>query len=247
MPGEEIYELYIDAFTPQTIPMARLAGYMISFAELLGHREHVHFGDLKEGSLAVAARVDEVAQRKVEKRVEEIRYGVGPEIARKALREIDDKLAEDHAVGCVLRGKAKLIEFPGRTRPVEAKLGPVEQPGALDGEIIQVGGRDETINVHLKAGDQIHFCVTSKEARAAVGPTHLWRPGARARKRDLGSNGIGRLDSEEIRDRRIRNARRDVSVEDVRGFASAPRAARRRPDESGRSDAPVARRVTPGW
>ncbi len=163
MPGEEIYELYIDAFTPQTIPMARLAGYMISFAELLGHREHVHFGDLKEGSLAVAARVDEVAQRKVEKRVEEIRYGVGPEIARKALREIDDKLAEDHAVGCVLRGKAKLIEFPGRTRPVEAKLGPVEQPGALDGEIIQVGGRDETINVHLKAGDQIHFCVTSKE------------------------------------------------------------------------------------
>ncbi|HTX36818.1 MAG TPA: hypothetical protein VME43_17435 [Bryobacteraceae bacterium] len=170
MPGEEIYELYIDAFTPETIPMARLADYMTSLAELLGHREHVHFGDLKQGSLAVAARVDEVALRKVEKRLEEVRYGAGPDLAQKALREIDDKLAEDNAIGRILRGKAKLIEFPGRTRPVEAKLGPVEQPGALDGEIIQVGGRDETINVHLKSGDQIHFCVTSKAVARRLAP-----------------------------------------------------------------------------
>ena len=49
MPGEEIYEFYIDAFTPETVPMARLAGYMADFAELLGHREHVHFGKLKQG------------------------------------------------------------------------------------------------------------------------------------------------------------------------------------------------------
>ena len=163
MPGEEIYELYIDAFTPETIPMARLADYMTSFAELLGNREHVHFGKMKQGSVVVAASVDEIAQRKVEMRIDEVRYGVGPELARKALREIDDRLAEDNAVGRVLRGKVKLIEFPGRTRHVEAKLGPVEQAGVLDGEVIQIGGRDETINVHLRSGDQIQPpCVTSK-------------------------------------------------------------------------------------
>ena len=60
MPGEEIYELYTDSFTPETIPMARLADYMASFAELLGHSEHVHFGKLKAGSLSVTARVDEI-------------------------------------------------------------------------------------------------------------------------------------------------------------------------------------------
>jgi hypothetical protein len=135
---------------------------MTNFAELLGHREHVHFGKLKQGSLVLAARVDEIARRKVESRIDEVQYGAGPEPARKALREIDDRLAEDNAVGRILRGKAKLIEFAGRTRRVEAKLGPVEQPGVLDGEIIQVGGRDQTINIHLKAGDQIHFCLTSK-------------------------------------------------------------------------------------
>jgi hypothetical protein len=163
MPGEEVYELCIDSFTPETIPMARLADYMASFAELLGHREHVHFGELKPGSLKVGARVDEIARRKVDKRVDEVRYGGGPQPALKALRDLDDKLAEDNAVGRIVRGKAKLIEFPGRTRHVEEKLGPVEQPGTLDGEVIQIGGRDETINIHLKAGGQyLPPCVTSK-------------------------------------------------------------------------------------
>ena len=162
MRDEDVYELYIDAFTPATIPMVRLASYMASFAQLLGHFEYVHLGKLKSGSLSVCARVEEVAQPKVEKRVDEVRYGSGPQVAREAFREIDDQLAEDNAVGRILRGKAKLIEFPGRTRPVEGRLGPVEQAGTLDGEVIQIGGRDESINVHLKAGEQIHRCVTSK-------------------------------------------------------------------------------------
>ncbi len=163
MSGQDVYELYIDAFTPDTIPMARLAEYMASFAELLGHSDHVHFGRLNPGSLSVAARVDEIAQRKVEKRVDEVRYEGGPQSALKARRDLDDKLAEDNAIGRVIRGKVKLIEFPGRTRRVEQKLGPVQQAGTLDGEVIQIGGRDDTINIHLKAGGQyLPPCVTSK-------------------------------------------------------------------------------------
>ena len=162
MRGDPIYELYIDSLTPETIPMARLAGYLADFAEVLGHFERVHFEELNPGSLSVAVRVDEIAQRKVDKRIDEVRYGGGPHSARKALQDIDDKLAEDNALGRIIRGKTRLIEFPGRTRHVEEKLGPIEQAGTLDGEVIQVGGRDETINVHLKAGEQIHICVTSK-------------------------------------------------------------------------------------
>ncbi len=75
MPAAEVYELYIDSFTPETIPMARLAEYMASFAELLGHCDHVHFGKLKPGSLSIAALVDGIAQRKVDKRLDEVRFG----------------------------------------------------------------------------------------------------------------------------------------------------------------------------
>ncbi len=164
MPGEEgTYELYIDAFRPETIPMYRLAEYMAGFAELLGNGEHVRLDEVKSGSLALAARVNEVAVRKVDRRIDEIRYGVAPQNALKAFRQIDDMLAEDHAIGQVRRGKAKLIDFPGHTRPVEERMGPVQQTSMIDGEVIQIGGRDETINVHIKTGDQVVICVTHKE------------------------------------------------------------------------------------
>ncbi len=164
MPGEEgTYELYIDAFRPETIPMCRLAEYMASFAELLGNGEQVRFERLKAGSFSLVARVNDVAVRKVEKRIDEVRYGVGPQAALKAFRAIDDMLAEDRAIGQVRRGKAKLIEFPGRTRPVEERIGPVEETSMIDGEVIQIGGRDETINVHIKDGDRIIPCITNKD------------------------------------------------------------------------------------
>jgi hypothetical protein len=59
-------------------------------------------------------------------------------------------------------------------------VGPVEQPGTLDGEIIQVGGRDETINVHLKAGEQIHFCFTSKSVARQLA-SHIFGSPVRVR------------------------------------------------------------------
>ncbi len=162
MSGDDTYELYIDAFTPASIPMARLAEYMADFAVLLGQQEHVHFDKLTPGSLAVVSRIEPVAQNKVQRRLEEVRFGTGPKEAMDAFREIDEKLAADNAAGRVVRGKAKIIEFPGRNRPVESSVGPIVQPGALDGEVIQVGGRDETINVYIKAGDEFHRCITSK-------------------------------------------------------------------------------------
>jgi hypothetical protein len=174
MADEEVYELYIeDSFTPETIPMARLAEYMASFAGLLGYPDHVHFGRLKAGSLSIAARVDSVAQRRVDKRIEEVRYGGGPESARKAFKEIDRWLAEDNAVGRILRSKAKVVEFPGRTRSVASTIGSIRQLGTLDGEVILIGGRDETINVHLKADERVYLCVTSKAIARSMTP-HLF-------------------------------------------------------------------------
>jgi len=162
MSGEDTYELHIDAFTPASIPMSRLAEYMADFAALLGHEEHVHFDKVKSGSLSLAARADQVARNKVQRRLDEVRYGAGPKAAMDALRSIDDKLAADNAIGWIRHGKAKIIEFSGRTRPLESSVGPIIQPGALDGEVIQIGGRDETINVHIRTGDDIPKCITTK-------------------------------------------------------------------------------------
>lgn len=157
------YGLYIDAFSPETIPMARLAEYMSRFSEILGHEEHVHFEKLKQGSLLLSARIEEVALRKVDRRVDELKYGVAPEAATKAAKSIDEMLAQDNAIGRLLRGGHKIIEFPGRLRPADECIGPVQQTATLDGEVIQVGGRDETINVHLRSANQIFRCIATKE------------------------------------------------------------------------------------
>jgi hypothetical protein len=162
MSGDDTYELYIDAFTPASIPMSRLAEYMAGFAMLLGYEEHVHFDKLKPGSLTVVSRIEPVAQNKVQRRLDEVRFGTGPKAAMDAFRQIDEKLVADNAVGRIVRGTAKVVDFPGRNQPVESSVGPIIQPGTLDGEVIQVGGRDETINVHIKAGDDVHRCITTK-------------------------------------------------------------------------------------
>ncbi len=191
MLGRRDYELYIDAFTPESIPMARLAAYMASFAELLGNRDHVHFGQLKPGSLGVAARVDAIARPKVDKRLDAVRYGGSvSQNARKAQKDIDDKLAEDNAVGHILRGKTKIIEFPGRTRHVESKLGPIQQNATIDGEVIQIGGRDESINVHIKCDGEIQKCVTTKALARRLAP-HIFGPPIRL----VGTGTWARLES----------------------------------------------------
>lgn len=95
--------------------------------------------------------------------------------AVKAFQSLDNLLAEDNAVGRIVHRSAKLIEFLGRTRVVEHSIGPVEQAGTLDGEIIQIGGRDETINVHLKAGDDVVHCITTK-AMARRLAHHMFGP-----------------------------------------------------------------------
>lgn len=191
MPGEETYLLYIDAFTPESIPMARLADYMAGFAALLGHQDHVHFGQLKTGSLGVAARVDPIAQPKVERRLDAVRYGgTVDKSAKKAEKDIDDLLAEDNAVGHILRGKTKIIEFPGRTRHVESKLGPIQQNATIDGEVIQIGGRDESIHVHIKCDGEIRFCVTTKAVARRLAP-HIFGPPIRL----VGTGTWARLES----------------------------------------------------
>lgn len=152
MKKQEI-SLAIDRFTPDTLPMARLAAYMREFAILLGAEERVHFSRLRKGSACLVAYPDEQAAPKVKARIEEVVDGTAPKEALKARREIDNLLAADNAVGHIALDDARIIEFPGRLRPTQEKIGPVRRASSIEGVIYQIGGRDETINVHLRGRD----------------------------------------------------------------------------------------------
>lgn len=164
MSQNEHYRLRIKNFTPENIPMSRLAEYMLRFATLLGERSSVHFEKIETGSAQVVARVEKPATHIVKERLEKATKGIGPAEVMRAVREIDDLLQADNSSG-ELTGpnKTNIIQFPGITRPIPPTYGPFKEQSFLDGQIIRIGGKGDTIPVHLLQGDRTHICSTSVE------------------------------------------------------------------------------------
>ena len=159
------YRFEIDAFTPETLPMARLAEYMAEFALMLGQPEHVHFVRLQKGSTAVVANVEWEAIPKVRERIRAVRSQNpdAPLEAVRAFHRIDNRLAEDNATGALVEPTGKtVIRFAGRKRKIELEYGAVRQPGTVDGVPIVIGGEKDPVPVHLEDRDRIHNCYAKR-------------------------------------------------------------------------------------
>lgn len=147
----------IDVFTPETLPMERLAEYMLEFAKLLGEPERVHFVDVEHGSAVLRALVENVAVPKVERRLSEASRSQGDPVALKALRDLDLMLAHDNAVGQLLDDTgAEIIAFPGRNRPKPLEYGPFREDGVLEGVVIKVGGEGASVPVWLRDNETVY-------------------------------------------------------------------------------------------
>jgi len=169
------YRLKIDAFDIDSLPMARLAEYMAELSALLGKREHVHFSHLEKGSAILVSIVEPVALPEVTKRIELVVQGDGPKDAMQAYRNLDTMLAKDNAVAELMApGMNTIIAFHGRTRPKPMRYGPFREDGSLDGRIIRIGGRDDTIPVWLKNGDVEYHCnVRGEDVARRLAPYYL--------------------------------------------------------------------------
>lgn len=164
MSGHREYRLKIDVFTVESLPMSRLAEYMTELARLLGEVERVHFSHLEPGSAVLVSNIEEPAAPKVEVRLQQVREGHGPKDAMQAYRTLDTLLAKDNAVATLTEGDAEIIQFPGRTRPKPVKYGPFREEGSLDGVVIRIGGRGDTIPVLLMDAEGAEYpCQTTVE------------------------------------------------------------------------------------
>jgi hypothetical protein len=162
--GGTEYRFVIDAYTPDTIPMARLAEYMQQLSQLLGETAAVHFKRLEKGSTALVHRIEREAVPKVRERVSSVRRGDAPKEAVRAYKTINKFLRDDNATGELREKKhgSVVVRFPGREE-AEEKFPSVRQQGFVDGQIIRVGGFDETVPVWLETeGKQISGCYTTR-------------------------------------------------------------------------------------
>jgi hypothetical protein len=169
------FRLTIDAFTPSTIPLLRLAEYMHDFAILLGNEKSVHPGErLEPGSTVLVARVEREAEPKVRERLRAVRTRNANDRAMEAAARLDDRLAEDNAKGMIADpAGTKVIEFPGRDRFQMPAFGPIQQAGTFQGVPIKIGGENDPVPVHLEDGKDKHIIHARRSLAKQLAP-HLF-------------------------------------------------------------------------
>lgn len=146
------YQFVMDKWLPATIPMKRLAQYMDKLAQLVGSPERVHFDKITKGSARPAFNVEEVAAFEVSQRLKAANEDQVSEPGR-LRKEINKMLRDDGCVAYlrVLKGP-KVIEFAGRRTPISEEV-TVHDTGNLEGTVIRVGGKGNTIPVTLEGAD----------------------------------------------------------------------------------------------
>src|SRR2546423_1158719 len=122
MSDKQRFVFVLDAFTPDTLPMARLAEYLTDLASLLGEKERVHFKSVEEGSAGLAYDVENVAAPKVRERVRGARIASAVSEERRAFESIDHRLRKDNSAASLKEKDTgtTILYFPGPTREVDA-------------------------------------------------------------------------------------------------------------------------------
>ena len=153
------FQFWIDAFTPATIPMVRLAEYMAQLATMLGEPTAVHFVKLRRGSTAIVHRIQSEAVPKVRDRAAAIRRGDAPRDALRAYDTVNRMLRDDNGKGALKEGKdTVIIPFPG-VESAEEKFAGIKERGTIDGEVIRVGGPHKWVPVLIESeGDVFSGC-----------------------------------------------------------------------------------------
>ena len=164
------YRFVIDeSFTPDTLPMWRLAEYMTDVADLLGEKSYVHFVRIDGGSAVLVQDVEHEAYPKVRTRVHDVKRGEGSPDARRAYDALNRRLAADNASGVLVEElepnapPARVLDFPGRKTFMESEYGPLTQPGTLQGVVIVVGGESDPVPVHIEDGEQVYVCRAKRQ------------------------------------------------------------------------------------
>jgi len=138
----------IDVFSPETLPMGRLAEYLAHLSTLYGQKEKVHFKGIEKGSAILKADVEYDAFPKVKARIYSIGSSDTTRDINKAVEHLDEMLKEDNASGELRLGE-KIIPFPGKNKVAEEKISLVQWT-EIDGVVIKIGGKDSSIPVTIR-------------------------------------------------------------------------------------------------
>ena len=195
------FRFRISAYTPTTMPLARLAEYLAELAKILGQNESVHLIEVDEGSTVLVHKIDGEAVPKVRERAIAVQNGSGPADAMRSYRQVNKMLRDDDGSAAFLEDGAELIEFPGSKATLPPFIS-VSERAEIDGEIQRVGGTGNPVPVLLTTeGHTLSGCWAKRDIAKQLGarlfePIRLFGEGRWTRSPSgIWSLGYFRIDS----------------------------------------------------
>lgn len=141
---------------PDSLPISRLAEYLLEFSGLLGKGADARFAGIVTGSAVLRARIPNEYEAPV---VDSLRSVIADEAPKDLLgrvSRIDSMMQQDGIYGEVISSTgAVILPFPGVKKapdPVAEEIS-VTQEGELTGVVTRIGGRDDTVPLLLEDVD----------------------------------------------------------------------------------------------
>lgn len=173
------YAMHIGAYTPETIPMVRLAEYMQNLAIMLGRESAVHFRKMEPGRICLIADVEAPDSLDVAPRLGLVDRGEGDPRAINAYEAINNMLADDDTSGYICEegdNNAKIIDFPGVHKARMKTIGLIEEEDSIEGILLRVGGTGRFVHLQLQDGQNRHSKIEIDREIARRIAKHLFRP-----------------------------------------------------------------------
>lgn len=169
-----VYDFRIDVWRPETLPLKRLAEYASELAKLFGSSNDVHLMKIRRGSHVQEFAVAKTARLTVEKQLAMVQSSNAPDELVRPYRNVNQYLRTDGGSAILkLKGGAKLIEFPGCKTPLAEEV-VIHEAGTLDGVVMRVGGKDDTVPVWLEGENREKLTCTASRPIAKELAGHLF-------------------------------------------------------------------------
>lgn len=173
------YAMHIGAYTPETIPMVRLAECIQNLAIMLGRESAVHFRKLEPGSMCLISDVEAPDSLDVAPQLGLVDRGEGDPRAKKAYDVINNMLADDDTSGYICEegdSNAKIMDFPGANKARTKTFGLVEEEDSIEGILVRVGGTGRFVQLQLQDGRSTRSKIEIDREMARQIAKHLFRP-----------------------------------------------------------------------
>jgi hypothetical protein len=203
----------INETTPHELSMTRLLEYLTQLATMLGNREDVHFQKVEEGSLENIIEVEEESEPLIAHRVQLLVAGEGTVEGKQAFKRLRDFLDQDNYTAELTNEEGGTITEFFPPKKDHSVYGPIFQEEAIDGFLINVGGKDATVPVLILVEGKKLSCNADIDTARAMG--HLLQKPIRLHGRSTWfRNKFGKWDLEwfdisrfeELRDDTVLNA-----------------------------------------